>query len=389
MAAKNTSTGIAVFSYGFRIFFLLAALFASTVIPVWMMVWSGHWSLSSPFSPQDWHKHEMLFGYCSPVIAGFLLTAVPNWTGRPPKRGFLLAGLAALWITGRVVMFAGASLAPFWVAIVDASFVTIVALVMLRELILAGKLRNIIVLVPISVLVLSDLGFHYEVATTGTTQYGFRAGLSAVVILISLIGGRVIPAFTRNWLLKRKETRLPAPFALIDKLALLSSVLALSAWTIDLPMHVTFLTLMSAAILQIIRLARWRGERCLSSAILLMLHVAYLCLPVGLSLLAVSTISPDFPQAAGVHMLGIGAIGGMTMAVMMRATLGHTGRALAAGKMLSAAFVFVILASILRAFFADTTVFGQTGLILAAGVWTVGFTIFCLRLAPLLVRKKM
>lgn len=377
--------GPALFSVGLRPFFLLASIFAVGVIPVWMMIWTGHWTSGSQFTPADWHAHELIFGYTSAVISGFVLTAIPNWTKRPPIRGWPLVGLAMLWLAGRFAVAGFLALPAVWVLVVDGSFLAVLCILMARELLSGHNFRNLVVLIPISILLVSNVVFHLEADAYGEAEFGRRAGLAAIAVLIALIGGRIIPAFTRNWLVKTGATRLPVPFARLDAVAIGVSVAGLSLWVADVQGPATGAVLAAASVLQFLRLSRWQGLQTRKSAILLMLHMAYLCLPAGLAALAVSAVVLGIGQATGTHLLGIGGIGGMTFAVMIRASLGHTGHPLVAGPWITLAFASIILAAIVRAALPDVTVFGVSGLVLAAMFWTTGFAMLSLRLAPLLL----
>jgi uncharacterized protein involved in response to NO len=218
--------------------------------------------------------------------------------------------------------------------------------------------------------------FHVEAMTRGDAEVGRRLGFSAVIFLIMLIGGRIIPSFTRNWLARRGEGAMPAPFGRFDGVTLVAAVLALGTWTAGVEGPVVSAALLGAALLHLVRLVRWQGIRCLRSAILLMLHISYAFIPAGLAALALGF------SVAGLHLLGIGAIGGMTLSVMMRATMGHTGRDLAAGGLLAAAFAALALAALLRSTVPYESLAGVSGVVLAATLWTAAFALFVWRVGP-------
>ena len=381
MPARAFAIGPTVLSHGFRTFFLAATLFGLAVVPLWFEVWQGEIDLGGPFQPLDWHVHEMIFGYAGAVIAGFLFTAVPNWTGRMPIRGWPLLVLAALWLAGRLAVAGMPPLPRLAVMTVDAAFLGAIVLMILVEIVAGKNWRNLKVLVPVLLLLGANLTFHAEVMSAGTGDVGRRLGIAGVLFLIMLIGGRIVPSFTRNWLVRRGSPSLPAPFSGFDAVSLASAALALGTWTVapDLAAAGTFLAL--AGLLHLLRLARWRGGACWRSPLLAMLHVAYLFLPLGLLATAAGTFGL-VPTAAGVHLLGIGAIGGMTVAVMIRASKGHTGQQLEAGAALTVAFVFIVVSAPVRAFMSGHPVFGIDGIALAALLWTLGFAIIALRLAP-------
>lgn len=379
---QKTFGGPAIFSYGFRPFFLAAAVFAAGVIPVWMLIFSGALNLQSTFPPVDWHIHEMMFGYAAAVVAGFLFTAIPNWTGRMPKRGWSLAGLLGLWLLGRIAMSGFFGVSELAVMLLDCAFLGAIVVMVLIEVIAGKNWRNLMVVVPVSLLLLSNVLYHVEIQTMGSSDYGRRMSVIAVIFLIMLIGGRVIPSFTRNWLVKNGSDLRPVPFNRFDGICLLSGVVAMGVWVLWPEEWIGQLLLLLAAVLHLVRLSRWRGIAVWRSPLLLMLHVAYGFLPAGL--LALALVGPPL----GMHLLGIGAIGGMTMAVMMRAAMGHTGRELAAGGWLSAAFVLVVLAAIMRGFFGDIDVMGVSGLWIAAALWSMAFGVFVLQVGPWLLRPK-
>lgn len=380
MRTQKTYTGPALFSYGFRPLFLMAGAFAVLALPLWMAVWTGRVALAGPFTPTDWHIHEMLFGYTSAVIAGFMFTAIPNWTGRMPTRGWPLMALAALWMAGRLAVAGAWPLGPVQVMVLDCAFLSAIGAMITVEIVAGRNWGNLRVVVPVLLYLAANLAFHLEALQGGSADAGRRLGFAMVVVLIGLIGGRIIPSFTRNWLAKQGPGPMPVPFGRFDAASLVLLLLALLAWVAAPDARLTGLALILAGAVQAVRLTRWRGWRVWRSALLLMLHLAYAFIPTGLVALGL-TVSGILPAAVGLHLLGIGAIGGMTLAVMMRASLGHTGRELQAGPLLTLAFVSVALAALLR-----VAVPSEPGLWLAAALWTCGFAIFVARLAPVLTR---
>jgi uncharacterized protein involved in response to NO len=373
---RSDFTGPALFSYGFRPFFLAAGVLAALVMPLWMLVWTGHARLGGPFSPVDWHVHEMLFGYVPAALAGFLFTAIPNWTGRLPRQGWPLAGLLALWVAGRLSVAGAGGFPAATVLAVDGAFLLVLTAVLGVEIVAGRNWRNLKVLVPVLVLAGANVLFHIEAMTQGAAEVGRRLGFAVVIFLIMLIGGRIIPSFTRNWLARRGEGAMPAPFGRFDALSLAAAVPALGIWTAGAEGPAVAAALGLAAVLHLVRLARWQGIRCLRSPLLLMLHVSYSFIPAGFGALAAGY------SVAGLHLLGIGAIGGMTLSVMMRAAMGHTGRALVAGGLLAAAFAALALAALLRSAVPDGSLAGVSGLALAATLWTAAFALFLWRVGP-------
>ncbi|POF30505.1 NnrS family protein [Roseibium marinum] len=377
--------GPALFSYGFRPFFLAASVFAVAAIVIWMLVLDGSLTIAGPFTPTDWHVHEMLFGYASAVIAGFLFTAIPNWTGRMPKRGWPLFFLLSLWIAGRLACAGLFGPGAVVAMLIDTGFLAAIVAMIVVEIVAGRNWRNLMVVVPVLILFGANLMFHIEALTYGSADTGRRLGLAVVIFLITLIGGRIIPSFTRNWLVKRNPAHLPAPAGRFDAVCLLVGAAALLTWAFHPDGRVTGVLLLIAAALHFMRLRRWQGLRTGPSPLLLMLHVAYGFVPLGLAANAAASFDL-LPAAVGVHLLGIGAIGGMTLAVMMRASLGHTGHALVAGPVLTAAAGMVFLAALVRVCFPDVSFAGITGLWIAALLWAAGFSLFALRIGPYLAR---
>ena len=324
--------GPAILSYGFRPFFLFGALYAGLAVPFWIAQLSGVAQIASHFPAVDWHIHEMLFGYLAAVIAGFLMTAIPNWTGRLPVNGLPLACLVLAWMVGRAAIFLSAHLGALPTAMLDCTFLGLLAAVAGREIVAGKNWRNLKVLVPLVVLLAANVWFHAEVHVAGSSDKSRRLAIAAAVMLIGIIGGRIVPSFTRNWLVKRLPGLLPASFGRFDIATLAVTAVALVCW-VAAPDHPAggFL-LIAAAALNLARLARWRGWRCFADPLVLILHLGFLWVPIGLALAGLAALAPErIAPAAAAHAFGVGAIGTMTLAVMVRATLGHTGRALKAG----------------------------------------------------------
>lgn len=327
--------GPAILTFGFRPFFFGAGIWAALAMMLWVPMLTGLLTLPTAFDPVSWHAHEFLFGYVSAVIAGFLLTAVPNWTGRLPIVGWPLAALFALWLVGRIAVAVSAHLPPLGVALVDLAMPLALAAVIGREIVAGKNWRNLIVLAMLGVLAIGNALFHVEAAhgDYAAQGYGLRVGLGAVIMMIAVIGGRIVPSFTRNWLVRRGPGRMPVPpMQRFDKLALVALLVALVVW-VALPGHVLTGTLLAVAgALHVVRLGRWAGHRTLAEPLVAVLHLGYAFLPLGALALASEILAPGlFGMAAAQHLWMGGAAGLMTLAVMTRATLGHTGQDLTAG----------------------------------------------------------
>lgn len=370
-------SGPAFLSYGFRPFFFLGALYAALSILLWLPIYAGELEAHSLFAPVDWHIHEMLFGYLPAIVTGFLLTAIPNWTGRLPVQGLPLLALVVLWLAGRAAVFLSVDIGWQAAAVIDGSFLLAVTAAAAREIVAGRNWRNLKVLLPLAVLAGANGAFHVEAHVQGASDISRRLGMAAAILLISLIGGRIIPSFTRNWLVRENPGRLPAPFDRFDIVSIAISAIALGAWTFAPDNSASGMLLAVAAICQTWRLSRWAGERTLRDPLVLVLHLAYAFVPVGLALVCASIFFPAaVPAAAGLHALGTGAVGAMTLAVMTRATLGHTGRELKAGRGALFIFVAVLLAGSLRILAA----FVPYGALIdvAGAAWVAAFSAFIL-----------
>ena len=387
MSLRESYGGPALLSYGFRPFFLSAALFALVVIPAWWLIWRGAVTPVGHFSPVDWHIHEMVFGYGAAVVAGFLFTAVPNWTGRMPTYGWPLLVLLAIWIAGRLVVSGITTLGPISVAAVDQLFLLAVAVMIAREIVAGKNWRNLKVLVPVSLLWVANILFHAEALVQGRADHGGRLGIALLIFLILLIGGRIVPSFTRNWLVQRGVASLPAAVSRFDSVCLLLGAAALIAWVLVPTGAACAVFAGAAAVLHFLRLGRWRGLTTWRSPLLLMLHVAYLMVPFGFAAVALAAFGA-VSSAAAAHILGIGAVGSMTVAVMMRATMGHTGRPLMAGRALTMSFSLLIAAAAARVAGPALVLGSFDGIDLSALLWTSGFGLLVVRISPWLARPK-
>jgi len=320
-----------LWSLGFRPFFLAASAWAVAAIAVWPPFFTGDLVIPTAFSPVDWHVHEMIYGYGSAVVAGFLLTAIPNWTGRPPVVGRPLALLVGLWGMGRIAVFFSAAMGWLLAASLDAAFLVIFAVVAAREIFAARSLRNLKVVVLVLALAVANACFHAEAAERGTATISTRAGLSVIVFLILLIGGRVVPSFTQNWFARKNIATRPAPFGKPDGAVMFFSAVALALWVADPDRSATGALLLAAGAANLWRLSRWRGWATWPDRLVLVLHVGFFLASLGFLCAGAHALKPELvSSAAAAHVWGVGAIGAMTLAMMSRATLGHTGRALVA-----------------------------------------------------------
>lgn len=381
--------GPMILSFGFRPFFLLAGLWGALAMALWIGMLAGRDMLPTAFDPFSWHAHEFVFGYTSAVITGFLLTAVPNWTGRLPVVGWPLAGLVALWLAGRAGIAASAFLPPLVVALADLAEIAALALLLGREIVAGRNWRNLPVLGILGLFLLANGLFHLEAAGGGAAfdGYGLRLGVAAVVGLIGLIGGRIIPSFTRNWLVQRRVAALPVPGNRRDLVLLLLTAAGLAAFVLRPDAAPTGWALVLLGLAHLWRLSRWQGLRTGGEALVWVLHVAYGMLALGFIGTGLAPLM-ELPRSGAMHLWLAGTIGLMTLAVMTRAALGHTGRPLHAGPAITACYLAVILSVVARvaAVFAPDAAWL---LHLAGTGWIGGFLIFVVAFWPVLTRPRL
>lgn len=391
MATSRTKPGRypPILSYGFRPFFLFGSIYGALTVLVWLPMISGRLESASLFIPVDWHAHELLFGYLAAIVAGFLLTAIPNWTGRLPVQGAPLGLLVLLWLAGRVAVSFSASIGWLAAMAIDCAFLLAVAVAAAIEIVAGNNWRNLKVLTPVSALFAANVLFHVEAHFGGVADMGRRLALAAAVALIAIIGGRIIPSFTRNWLVRKKPGRLPSPFSGMDGATLVVTIFALGAWTLFPERVETGLSLALAGFANLVRLGRWAGDRALRDPLVLVLHIAYFFVPAGLVVTALAVMSPaTVPAAAGIHVFGVGAIGSMTLAVMTRATLGHTGRELTADPATCLIFAAIVMAVPVRlaAVFLPAT---SALLPLSATLWIAAFFGYAVRYGGALASPRL
>ena len=383
-------TGPPILGYGFRPFFLGAATFAAFAMVAWIGALTGLWTIPSAFGPVEWHAHEFLWGYLSAVTAGFLLTAVPNWTGRLPIVGVPLAVLWSTWAIGRIAVFFSAGWPPVVTAILDLGFLVLLIFMLGREIISGRNWRNLKVLVLVGVLLLGNAIYHAEMmaGVTAHDSDGLRIGLASAVLMITVIGGRIIPSFTRNWLARRVPGALPEPFGGDDKIVIIVTTVALLLWVVTPHYVTTAIAMLAAGIGNLWRLSRWAGWRTVAEPLVAILHLAYLFLPLGFLAMAASMLFPDVvPQSAGLHTWTVGAIVLMTLAVMTRASLGHSGMPLTANRAITGIYGLAAVAALSR---VGAGLFPPAdGLLhLAAASWVLAFLLFAAVYGPLFVKRR-
>lgn len=368
--------GPALLSYGFRPFFLGAGLFAVAAMLLWIGALTQGWEIGgSRYGALNWHAHEMLFGYVAAALAGFMLTAIPNWTGRLPVSGRPLLLLVLLWLAGRVAMVAPEQFGIYPAAVVEAAFLPVLAGIAAREIITGRNCKNLKILVALGVLSGVNITFHVMVLIGENPNVLMRAGIAVFVALIAVVGGRIVPSFTRNWLSRAGSVRLPHPYSRFDTVAIVALIAALASWTIIPLTPVTSTLALAASGLQLWRLIRWRGLDAAREPLLAILHIAYLFIPVGLAAIALSAMG-WLEAPSTLHLLSVGAIGCMTLGVMTRATLGHTGRPLRASAWTVMSYLSLLTAAILRPLAEIVPGSYYEILAVAGAAWIAAFAIF-------------
>ncbi|MBI4002983.1 MAG: NnrS family protein [Nitrospira defluvii] len=385
---KPASQGPAFFSYGFRPFFLGAALFAGLAIPAWIMMLAGAGDSAVLSLARDWHVHEMVFGFLPAVITGFLLTAIPNWTDRPPIKGRGLMLLFTLWLAGRLVM-AMPWFASAVSAIVDGAFLLAVAGLLWRELAAGGSWSHAPVGGVISLYACANIFFHVRALSGAESDLPARMALALIMVLLAIIGGRLTPNFTREFLAGQGKTEQPAPFSHYDGASIILVALAGVAWTVQPQSMATGWLLVAAGSVNLGRLSRWYGWLTWREPLVFVLHWGYGWLALSLLILGCAILGAGLPKEDAVHALTTGAIGVMTLGVMTRASLGHTGRPRHAGPTTLCIYMLVNLGAILRVFGPSTGL--PTTLVLgsAALSWSGAYLLFTVVYGPFLLRPSL
>jgi len=378
-----------LFGDGFRVFFLAAGLFALFSMGVWegyQIVQALGITLDLPTAapPHLWHAHEMIFGYGSAALGGFLLTAVPNWTGAKSAPDRFIAVAAGLWLAGRLAIWTSGALPPALVAVLDLAFVPVLASNLLTQLIKRPKLQQMIILAILTAFWVANLMVHLEWTgiTTDTAWAGLRAGLLTLGALIMVLGGRVTPGFTRNAMVQSgREHGLPVNPMPLAGIAIAAALTQPLGYLVGAPETLLAPFALIAGTAGLIRVALWRGLWTRDKPILWTLHLSYALNALGFFTLGLADLGLASDIAA-LHLLGIGGVGGMTLAIMSRATLGHTGRALVAPRPVALAYALIPLSALIRCLGAEMPLLATPAVLTAGALWLVAFGLFTFALWP-------
>jgi uncharacterized protein involved in response to NO len=392
VASKGEAAPTSAFlSYGFRPFFLFGAVWAIAALTIVLAALAlGAWPADAPPLGR-WHGHEMLFGFVAASVAGFLLTAVPTWTSTPPVRGARLAALVALWLAGRAVMLPWLGLHGGAWLLLDVAFLPAVALAIGVPLVRTRNHRNLAFIAMLIVLALADLEFVAELAgwLDAPPFDPLRLVVNLVILMIAVIGGRIVPLFTRNALLVHRVKVVVTPLPWLDRAAI-AAVVAVLAGDLVAPNGASAGWLAAlAAVLHAVRLGRWHGHATLSMPIVWVLHAGYAWLPIGFALKALWLLGAAPWAVNWLHAFTAGAFGTMVLGVMTRVALGHTGRPLVVAKPIAFAYVLVIAGAALRMLAPVALPVFYVELVTAALVaWAGSFAIFLAVYVPILVAPR-
>ena len=380
----------ALFDHGFRPFFLFAGIHAVLAVPLWLWIYVRGGAPFTTLPPQQWHGHEMIYGFAGAAIAGFLLTAVPSWTQSPGFGRRSLMWLTALWIGGRVAVALTGYLPMWLVGMIELSFLPVLA-VLLAPSLLRVRNRNTAMLAVIAVLWLIDAAFIAAMYTGNAwrAQQALRLAIDLVLILVTVIGGRIVPAFTSNALRRHGETAELVTRPWLDRLVI-AVMIAVAVVDAIWPLSIAGGILAAlAAAAHALRLSGWRSLRTLSEPIVWALHIAYAWLPLGFVLKAGSLLF-GWPWAAHwLHSFTMGVFGTMVLAVMTRASLGHTGRPLVVRHSIAVAYLVLTAAVIVRVLGPAPGILDyRITMIAAAALWTIAFLIYVIVYAPILVQPR-
>jgi uncharacterized protein involved in response to NO len=377
---------MAIWGYGFRPFFLGAGLFAALIIPWWAGALAWGLPLETAWSPSLWHGHEMLFGFIGAAIAGFLLTAVPSWTGERGFAGWPLILLAIVWVFGRIAAETSGLWPPWVVAGLDLVFFPGLAALVVPPL-LRARNRNTPLLAVLSALWATNVGFYWGLlrGDAGLARHALLIGIDIVLLLVTVIGGRIIPAFTSAALKQAGITRALRAWRALTPLCIgaMFFVTVIDLWRPD--GNLAGVAALAAAALQLIRLVQWQGLRTIRTPLVWVLHLGYVWLAVGLLLKALALLTGSVFAAFYLHALTIGAATTMILGVMTRASLGHTGRALIVARPTAYAYGLLTASAAVRVFGPAVLPLPCTAVVLiAASLWTIAFVLFLAVYAPIL-----
>lgn len=380
----------ALLAFAFRPFFLLTGLYGLVIVAAWISYLFGGIPLPLGWSSLHWHSHEMLFGLTSTAVAGFILTAMCNWTGAPPLQGKGLLALVLLWFAGRVVMWTASWLPVGVVAVVDMLFLPALAIYVARVLLRYGNKRNLILAALLTLFGIANLLMHIGFITAKTLflTWGELLAFNLITLMMVVIGGRIIPAFTRNWLNNNRGlTEVVKPCPKLDRLTLITTALLIPAdFFVGIPALTGVIALLAGG-LNLLRLWHWHGWRAYKEPLLWILHIGYGWIILALvckGLAAFALVPPSVWQ----HALGVGAMGTLILGIMTRVALGHTGRPMTLPDFAVVIYAAITIAALARVLTALAVIDYSFGLMLSASGWILAFGLFTAIYWPILSRPR-
>ena len=376
-----------LFALGFRAFFALAGLFALILIALWTSIFNGSLVIDNYYPTTYWHAHEMLFGYSIAVIAGFLLTAVKNWTGVQTIQGDKLAGLCLLWVYGRLVPFYSELIPDLLIALIDFSFLPVLAYFIAQPILKSGKMKNLFFVALLSIMALGNGLIHAEILgfNEDSATQGIYVVMSIIIMIILIIAGRIFPFFTEKGLKGVIAIRNP----LFDKLAIGTSLLTFLLLIFDVSGLLLTIASVLAVISNLLRVAGWYVQKIWYVPLLWVLYMGYAWIMVGFVLIALASISA-VPMSIAIHAFTVGGIGVLTLGMMARVSLGHTGRMLKASNTIAIAFALINVAALFRVLMPAMIPNGYASfLMVSTYCWLAAFSLFIFIYAPILSRARV
>ncbi|MBP9777606.1 MAG: NnrS family protein [Rickettsiaceae bacterium] len=384
----DLAKSIPLLQLAFRPFFLSGSLFGMIAILIWISILNGQLDLNFYSNSYWWHSHEMLFGFVVAIIVGFVLTAVQTWTGQPSIKGAALLGLWLLWFAARIILAINFELNKYFIAIIDLSFLPLVALYMSYLILLVRQWRNLIFVPLLLLMTIANSTMHYGAFTSNASliTHGSYSMIMIITMVMTIIAGRIIPMFTANG----TKTPKVESIKIIEILTLLSTMALMLVYISGFKLSplLYFFALFFSAICHLVRFTRWRFWITFKYPLLWSLHISYFCIPLGFILMSISYVSKSIPLSITVHCLTIGAISGMILSMICRVSLGHTGRKLVVGKVITVSFILIFLSFLVRVF--GSFVFNNyiSTIYLSAFLWIIAFSIFFVSYLPILCSSR-
>lgn len=375
---QSTKQPISLLAHPFRPFFILNALFGGIAIALWLLILNG--TVTPPkWIPSLWHAHEMIYGFIPLAIAGFVLTAMTNWTKAKPLQGLPLAALIFVWFAGRIAMGLTHTVNPIVIAAIDCAFLPLVAAYAGYILLKNNNKRNMILVLVMLLLTIGNFLMHlgimqgnYLLAKTGSLL-----GLDIIVLMIFVVAGRITPAFTANWLRMHNKKKEPAFRSFwLEQIAFASTALIILFEVAALPSVILGSTAVVAGIANVARLSQWAGWRTYQEPLLWILHIAYLWMSTALLLRGAMLLGLPIPETLWQHTLALGGIGTLILGVMTRVSMGHTGRKLTLPPFAIFIYILILSATVIRIITAAGWMKYSIGINLSGGLWVSAFTLF-------------